>query len=377
MSLVAPLDAADHATWLRLLLSKTIDTAIILLTIDGEILGWLGAAEPLFGYTSSEAVGLNVRVIFTPEDVEGQLDRQERELALSGGRSEDDRWHVRKDGSRFWGSGVMERVVDDRGRVVGLAKILRDRTDVRTMTVALQNRLRNAEQQNHDRIKGVASLAHELRNQVTPLANLLAAVEKSHGAGRATGAMQRQIQLMARLLDDLAEGAAVAAAPTRIVVARVEVQQVLRHAADSMSALVQGRGQTLTLTVPETPILIDADAHRLDQVLVNLLSNASKFTPAGGRIQLSATVEDDMAVVRVEDDGVGIPAEVLPRIFELFSREERVAAPDGLGVGLSVVKQLIELHGGFVEGRSPGRGGGSIFTVRLPLHQRSPDAREP
>ena len=84
-----------------------------------------------------------------------------------------------------------------------------------------------------------------------------------------------------------------------------------------------------------------------------------------------------MAVVRVEDDGVGIPAEVLPRIFELFSREDRVAAPDGLGVGLSVVKQLIELHGGFVEGRSPGRGGGSIFTVRLPLHQRPPDAREP
>ena len=125
---------------------------------------------------------------------------------------------------------------------------------------------------------------------------------------------------------------------------------------------------------PDAPIVIEADAQRVDQILVNLLSNASKFTPAGGSIQLSVTVEDDMAAIRVEDDGVGIDPDVLPRIFELFTREDRADAPDGLGVGLTVVRNLVELHGGFAEGRSPGRGKGSVFTVRLPLRLQRRDA---
>jgi len=365
--------AADR--WVRSLLGSTGDTGVILLTAEGEIVGWLGAAARLFGYSPDEAVGMPLSRLFTPEDVAGQLDRQERELALSGGRSEDDRWHVRKDGTRFWGSGVMEQVRDDDGAVVGLAKVLRDRTDVRTMVVALQNRLVAAEQQNADRLKAIASIAHELRNQVSPLSNLLGALEKSPAAMPASASMRRRVQSMARLLDDLAEGAAVVAGKPTLVVEAVAVQRLVLDALASMEEPVRQRGQSLRATLPDTSIVIEADAQRIDQVLVNLLANASKFTPAGGVIQVSATVEDDMAVIRVEDDGVGIAPDMLPRIFDLFSREARPDAPDGLGVGLSVVKQLTELHGGFVEGRSPGRGAGSIFTVRLPLRQPVPAHR--
>ena len=365
--------AADR--WVRSLLGSTGDTGVILLTAEGEIVGWLGAAARLFGYSPDEAVGMPLSRLFTPEDVAGQLDRQERELALSGGRSEDDRWHVRKDGTRFWGSGVMEQVRDDDGAVVGLAKVLRDRTDVRTMVVALQNRLVAAEQQNADRLKAIASIAHELRNQVSPLSNLLGALEKSPAAGPASASMRRRVQSMARLLDDLAEGAAVVAGKPTLVVEAVAVQRLVLDALASMEEPVRQRGQSLRATLPDTSIVIEADAQRIDQVLVNLLANASKFTPAGGVIQVSATVEDDMAVIRVEDDGVGIAPDMLPRIFDLLSREARPDAPDGLGVGLSVVKQLTELHGGFVEGRSPGRGAGSIFTVRLPLRQPVPAHR--
>jgi PAS domain S-box-containing protein len=357
--------AADR--WMRSVLASTADNAVILLSPEGDIFAWLGAASRLFGYSEAEALQMNIRVLFTPEDVEAQLDKQERDLALSCGRSEDDRWHVRQDGSRFWGSGVMEKVLDDDGLVVGLAKVLRDRTDVRTMVVTLQTRLQAAERENADRLKGIASLAHELRNQLTPLSNLLGTVEKTCGAQPPTVSMRRQIKTTSRLLDDLAEGSALVAASPRLMLGEVDVQHVIRHVASSMEEVAHRRGQDLKVTLPDTPILIEADEHRLDQILVNLISNACKFTPAGGTIQVSATVEDDVVAIRVEDNGIGIPPDVLPRLFELFAREERPRTPDGLGMGLYVVKQLAELHGGFVEGRSSGRDEGSVFTVRLPL----------
>ena len=374
MSVPTPQDAAAIDRWMKSLLASTSEHGIIILTVDGEIVGWLGAAALLFGYTAAEAVGMPLSRLFTPEDVAGQLDRQERELAMSSGRSEDDRWHVRKDGNRFWGSGVMEPILDDSGQVVALAKVLRDRTDVRSRVVALQNRMQAAEEQNLARIRSLTILAHELRNQVSPFTNLLGAIEQSAGVQPTTQGMRRQLQVMSRLLDDLAQAAATVATTPKLAMSSLELQRLLLHAADSMRRVVEGRGQTLKAIVPDTPIVIEADAQRVDQILVNLLSNASKFTPSGGTIQLSVTVEDDMAAIRVEDDGVGIAPEVLPRIFELFTREDHAHAPDGLGVGLTVVRNLVELHGGFVEGRSPGRVCGSVFTVRLPLLQPRRDA---
>jgi signal transduction histidine kinase len=248
--------------------------------------------------------------------------------------------------------------------------VLRDRTDVRTMTVALQNRLLAAEEQNAQRLAAVAALAHELRNQVSPLVNLLGALERTGGEQPATASMRRQLDVTARLLDDLAESAAVVAAAPALEIRTVDIQEAVLRAAEGMASLVQQRRQLLKVTLPDTPILIDGDPRRINQMLVNLLGNASKFTPAEGHIQASATVEDDMVAIRVEDNGAGIDPDVLPRIFDLFTREVRADAPQGLGVGLSVVKSLAELHGGFVEGRSLGRDRGSIFTVRLPV--RSP-----
>ena len=372
-----PPDSAAIDRWMRSLLASTSETGIVMLTADGTILAWLGAAELLFGYTTEDAVGMPFSRLFTPEDVAGQLDKQERELALSSGRSEDDRWHVRKDGNRFWGSGVMEAIRDEAGDIVALAKVLRDRTDVRTRVVALQNRMQAAEEENIDRLASLTTLAHELRNQVSPLTNLLGAMEKSSGVQPATSSMRRQLQVMGRLLDDLAKAASVVATAPAISVALVELQPLLVHAAHGMQALAQERGQTLKVTVPDAPIFLEADTHRLDQILVNLLGNASKFTPAGGTIQLSASIEDDFVAIRVEDDGEGIAPEVLPKIFDLFTREKRANAPEGLGVGLAVVKKLAEMHGGFVEGRSPGRGSGSVFTVHLPLRQPMFDGARP
>ena len=371
----SPQDASAINRWAKALLASTGDHAVVVVDRQGCILAWLGASTLLLGYSSDEAVGMPVSRLFTDEDVASQLDVQERELALSSGRSEDDRWHVRKDGSRFWGSGVMEPIRDDAGDVLALAKVLRDRTDVRTQVVTLQNRLLSAEEQNVNRLKTLVTLAHELRNQVSPLSNLLAVLEAGEADRIAVKSMRRQLVAMARLVDDLAEEAASAALPPILKTAPLEVQEAVSHAVDAMRQTVSERGQRLLATLPDAPITIEADGQRVNQILVNLLSNASKFTPRGGTIQVSATTEDDMVAIRVEDDGQGIPADMLPKIFELFTRHLGANAPDGLGVGLSVVKKLAEVHGGFVEGRSPGPGKGSVFTVRLPLVQPKADPR--
>jgi signal transduction histidine kinase len=141
----------------------------------------------------------------------------------------------------------------------------------------------------------------------------------------------------------------------------------MQLAADGIRTSSEQQHQELVVTVPSVPITIQADPSRLQQMLLNLLSNASKYTPPGGHIHLTVTVEASEAVIRVTDDGAGISHEVLPHIFELFTRGEPAGEVHGLGVGLAVVKELATLHGGGVEARSPGRGKGSVFTLRLPI----------
>ncbi len=372
----SPPDSAALDRWLKSVLDSTKHLALIVVSLEGQILAWLGASAVMFGYSAQEAIGQSVGILFTAEDRAAQLDLQERELALSAGHSEDDRWHLRKDGSMLWASGLMEPIHDADGKVVALVKTLRDRTDLRTQVKLLENRLGEAEHQGAARVRALAVIAHELRNQAAPFVNLVDALERTPDTGRVITSMRRQMQVLARLLDDLAESAAVVADGTRLRLTTVALKTLLEDAASVMRPLVEQRGQQLKLTVPQAPILFEADPHRANQMLVNLLSNASKFTPTGGTIQLSGTMEEDMVAMRVEDDGEGIPPHVLPRIFELFTRGERTAATPGLGIGLSVVKRLAELHGGFVEGRSVGRGNGSTFTVRLPRGrpQRTPSS---
>lgn len=361
--------------WLLALAATTTQLSIIFASEDGTILKWLGASERIFGYTVEEAVGMSLDRLFTPEDVEQGLAAHERALALSVGHAEDDRWHVRKDGGTFWGSGVMEPVRDADGKLIALCKVLRDRTDVRGQVVLGQNRLQAAAA-DKARLEGLLlASVHELRNQVGPMKTWLALLERATDAetqqkGRAV--LNRNLQLMSTLLNDLADFGASTSGHLTVERRELVLQRVIERVANSYSAAMQARGQELNVTVPEQPIVVDADAQRLEQVLSNLLSNSSKYTPEGGWIGLSATVEADMAVVRVEDNGIGISAEMLPHIFELFTREQSTIGSQGLGLGLGIVKQLIDAHGGMVEARSPGPGKGSLFAIRLPVRRTTP-----
>ena len=375
--------------WAALWLASTRDHAVIFLRPDGVIEAWAGAAQRLFGYPAEIAIGLPFSVIFTPQDRALGLDAHELELARRSGRSEDDRWHVRQDGSEFWASGVLEALRDRDGLLLALCKTVRDRTDIRTQILALQNQVAAQREQLRGQQQFAACVAHELRNPLTPLLSAVTVLKKTPEAAlreRAFDIVERQFEILKTLVDDLSgavhrashragygsarqtECSAPGAVLALPLAARpVSVQAMLTAAAHSLEPLALAQNKTLRRVLPPVAIWVAADPVRLEQMLLNLVGNAIKYTSPGGCISLSATVEGDMAVMRVEDDGIGIAADMLPRIFELFTREGRAAQVPGSGVGLAVVKELARQHGGNVEARSPGAGKGSLFALRLPL----------
>ncbi len=218
----------------------------------------------------------------------------------------------------------------------------------------------------------LAMLAHELRNPLAPLRNAVHLLQ--HGVSpllreRAGEIMSRQVYQLGRLVDDLLDLSRVARGKMQLRKERLDLRDAVRRAADAGRPLIEARRHELTVSLPDGPVPLLADPTRLEQVLTNLLNNAARYTPEGGRIRLTAAIEGDEAVVRVRDTGIGIPPDMLARIFGLFSQVERheERAQGGLGIGLALVKSLTELHGGSVEAHSAGPGQGSEFLVRWPL----------
>jgi len=375
----------DLDAWIARFLCNATEHALVIVRPDGVIEAWLGAATRLFGYEESEAIGMDVGQLFTPEDRRMGLDQQEIRTAIAAGRSEDDRWHLRKDGSRFWGSGVLSALRDADGSVSRLVKLMRDRTDLRTQVVATQNRLAARERENERRSEYIVSIVHEMRNALAPMQNSATLIGMSDDEAvrrRSLNVLQRQIDTLARLFEDLSGTSQ--SAPARFTLERhpVVVQDAIDQADAAVRTSVEQRGQVLACTYPLIRFAVDADPQRLQQMLLNLLGNAIKFTPPGGHITVSATIEGDMAVIRVTDNGMGIAPDVLPHIFELFTRDDARTTAPGLGVGLAVVKELAAMHGGGIEARSPGVGMGSVFALRLPLahtdpHPATPSANQP
>lgn len=223
----------------------------------------------------------------------------------------------------------------------------------------------------------LATLAHELRN---PLAPIRSAAEILHAkspdipeAQWALDVIDRQVTQMTRLIDDLLDIGRIASNKLELRKERVELGDVLKGAIETSRPLLDASGHDFEATLPSEPIHLDADPTRLAQVVSNLLNNAARYTERGGRIRLSAECRGDEAVIRVGDTGIGIPPEMLSRIFEMFTQADRSVdrSQGGLGVGLTLARRLVELHGGTIEARSQGSGTGSEFVVRLPAVARS------
>ncbi|MES2323671.1 MAG: response regulator [Pseudomonadota bacterium] len=512
---------------MRLILDNTRDYAFIGTDPAGIVTEWEGGAENITGWWAASACGQPSAIIFTPADRAAGRPEEEMAQARSTGRAEDKRWHVRRDGTRFFADGVMVPLRDDQERLRGYAKIFRDATAERLAAEQLElstvqlgeSRLRSrmaeeglrrlaavAEQSSdfigiadpdatatylnpagrrmaglqpgaaignyalidffapdsratvhaqvlpalageqgqwegelqlrrfdsgaavpvyykgfavrdgdgriiamatitrditqqklaEDALRGVArdlaeadrrkseflaTLAHELRNPLAPLRTGLDLLRLAGGDAAVSGSvvamMDRQLGHLVHLVNDLLDVARITRGKIELKTASTDLATLVSMAVETSAALIQARGHALDVQVPAEALRLEVDVTRIVQVLSNLLNNAAKYTPAGGRITLSAWRDGAHAVLSVADTGVGIPAAAMPTLFDMFTQvgASLDQAQGGLGIGLSLVQRLVTLHGGSVGASSGGAGQGSTFVVRLPLAvaQAAPD----
>src|SRR3954470_20927140 len=467
---------AEQPAWeaelFRLLVENTNDYAVFVIDLDGRVLTWNPGAERVLGYAEAEIIGQSSFVTFTPDDRRHGVPEAELRTAVRDGRATDDRWHVRKDGTRIWVSGVMVLLMDDAGAPRAFAKVMRDFTEAKLTAETLRESeerlrvaldaadmgtwlwriptdeqvlddslrrlmglapgeevktlggfLRAVHPDDRDRVRAeferclgegggfsvefrvtrpdgtvhwlrdqgrayvgpdgtplfmtgaavditarkrdeealreadrrkddfLALLAHELRNPLAPVRNGLQVIRMSPDRAvreRSQEMMDRQLGHLVRLIDDLLDVSRITRNKLELRREQVTLADVVGSAVETARPVIDATGHDLRVSLPPEPVELDADLTRLAQVFGNLLTNSAKYTPPGGRIALTAEVRDQWVTVSIRDTGIGIPAEALPRIFDMFSQVDRTLerSTGGLGIGLALVKGLVEMHGG-------------------------------
>jgi PAS domain S-box-containing protein len=357
---------------LRSVLDHVID-GIITIDSAGTIESFNPAAEKLFGYQSSEVIGRNVKVLM-PEPYHGEHDGYIHNYLTTAqakiigiGREVVGR---RKDGSTF----PMELAVSEfhMGEQRFFTGIVRDITERKQLEQELRQRLEDLAEADQQKNAFLAMLAHELRNPLAPMRNALYLMKMPEAGGgmvtQARDMMERQLHCLVRLVDDLLDVSRIIRSKIELKKEPVDLAVAVARAVETAQPVIDAQGHRLAILLPAQPLWVEADLIRLAQVIANLLMNAAKYTDEAGRISLTVERDGEAAVVCVRDSGVGIPPELLPRIFDLFVQGDRSLARSqgGLGIGLTLVKRLVEMHGGGVTATSAGAGRGSEFTVRLP-----------
>ena len=344
---------------------ESCDDAIVGKSLDGTITSWNRGAERLYGYSADEVIGKHVRMLM--QEAAGNEFEVQLEMIRRGEKVEHvQSVRVRKDGTPFDVSLTISPICDRDGELVGVSEIARDVSPL----IAAQRELEIAAKR---REQFLAMLSHELRN---PLAAVLNAtnlmeeakfeattVEKCHHV------VGRQANHMARLLDDLLDVSRITRGKFELRKQDLDLRGPIEAAIESTRPLLETRQIDFHLALPDQPVLVRGDANRLQQVVVNLLSNAATYSQPGGWVELRVERVDKAVVLQVSDRGIGIEAEMLGKIFDLFVQaEQRIDRPrGGLGVGLSLARSVLELHGGTIEGQSDGPECGSRFVVRLPI----------
>jgi PAS domain S-box-containing protein len=361
---------------------ESSDDAIISKDLNGVIQSWNAAAVRLFGYTAEQAVGRHISFLIPAE----RADEEDRILArLRAGERvyHFDTVRVRSDGRPIHVSLTISPIRDELGRIVGASKIARDITDRKQDEERIYDLMTQLKEADLRKNEFLAMLAHELRNPLAPLLSLLEIMKRGDGNGamldQVRSTLDRQLGQMVRLVDDLLDTSRITRGKLELRKGRVEVASVIHQSVEACRPLAQRAMHELNVSLPAEPINLHADPARLAQVFGNLLNNACKYTEPGGRIWVSAERQGGDVVVKVKDTGLGIPSGKLVSIFELFAQIDRSMerSQGGLGIGLTLVKRLVEMHGGSVEAHSEGQGMGSEFVVRLPILVEGPKAEMP
>ena len=366
----------------RNMVEEVTDYAIFLLDPEGHVASWNSGAERMKGYIAGEIIGQHFSR-FYPLEERDLKPRRELERAVAEGRIEDEGWRIRKDGSRFIANVVITALRDKSGELQGFAKVTRDVTERKR---AEEERLQLAREQEAlaqsqlavaARDEFLALLSHELRNPLGAISTALyllgRVVNPDQKARRHLEIIDRQARNLTKLVNDLLDLSRFTSGKINLERRPTDVLECAQNSIQTLAPEIQAYQHALKTVAGATPVIVDADPVRLEQMIKNLLENALKYTPSGGKIEVAISAEGQFGTFSVSDNGIGIDPAMMPRLFDPFTQEKDAAARSqgGLGLGLAVVKRLAEQHGGTITAYSEGKGMGSRFTLRLPLQAES------
>jgi PAS domain S-box-containing protein len=359
------------------------DCAVFTLRADRRVASWNAGARHLLGYASGEIVGECADVFFTDEDRARGAPREEAEAAARGGCANGERWHVRKDGSRFFGAGILTAVRDSNGDVSGFVKIVRDFSERREAALVLAERerlLRQANEANRVKDEFLSTVSHELRTPLNAVLGWTQLVREGHlspeGTKKALEVIERNARSQVKLIADLFDLARVVTGQIRLSLAPTSILDAIRAAVETIRPAAEAKHLQFEVDADPEAGEVMGDPARLQQVIWNLLANAVKFTPPGGRASIALTRRGDTIEIVVSDTGIGIEPGFLPYVFDRFRQADSstTRTEPGLGLGLAIVKHLVELQGGTVCVESAGIERGATFRVRLPALRQAESA---
>lgn len=363
-----------HIQWF---LEQIHDYAIFMMDTGYRATTWNSGVLQVLGYDEQEFLGRDVRpLIFTPESHLAGTVQPEFDTAERDGSASDDRWMMRKDGTQFWASGITTSIRDANGELVGFSKVMRDMTLQKQNSDEMSRLAAELSEESRRKNEFLATLAHELRNPLSPIktaVQLMGMMDLGKEVEDLRLTMARQVEQMVRLIEDLTDVSRIGRGKIELKRQIIDIKSLIDAAIESSQALIRDNHQEIEVSIDDPSTSVDVDPARITQVITNLLNNASKYSDVDCRIRLVIQREEDMIVIRVMDNGNGIAKDRIDDIFEMFSQTgdsvERGCA--GLGIGLMLVRTLVELHDGTVTAHSDGIGEGSEFVVRLPAAIRT------
>jgi PAS domain S-box-containing protein len=369
----------DDKFFCRIVESET-DHAVIGIDLEGRILSWNAGAEKIFGYTKEGVVGKHISILFTPEDRQSGAPEREFDTARARGSAEDFRWQMRKDGSRFWASGFLNPLRDEAGNLIGYVKVAHDATEKKLAEERLKEALAReqesrgeAERANRSKEEFVTLISHELRSPLNAILGWTRILRRGRCdeqiLDRGLEVIERSARMQSQLVEDLMDTARAVSGKLKLEVRPTDLAEVIEKAEEVVRPAAEAKGISLDIHLSRNVGQITGDTDRLQQVVWNLLSNAIKFTKEGGRVEVSLERVDPYVQITVRDTGQGITPEFLPYVFDRYRQADVSGGrrAGGLGLGLTLVRQLVEMHGGSVAVESEGEGKGATFIVKLPV----------
>ena len=347
------------------MVEKISDYSIFLVDCDGLIKTWNLAAEIMKGYAKNEIVGRHISLLYIDEDRLKKNPEKNLKMAAEQRTFQEETWRKRKDGSQFWALVEIIAIRNEIGQLSGFCKVIRDLSERRRMEMALHEA---------DRHKNefLAMLAHELRNPLSTLSSSAALLSldntDSDFAKKAIQIIGRQVKHMTELVEDLLDVSSISCGQIKLNMTPLDMKVVINIATEQVRSFIESRNHNLAIQLTSDSTYVKGDERRLVQVISNLLTNAAKYTPPGGNINLLLSATNEGVCTEISDNGLGIEPDAQKVIFDMFEQVHRTSnnTSEGLGIGLALARSLTTLHGGTVVCQSDGLGHGSRFTLCLP-----------